>query len=153
MSRASIAILAVLAASLAPGARPPAADAASPPGSVVTHTGIFRSLQGEAHGEVQVNSLASGGRELRFSSSFRAFPYAGTEVHLSNPAIRGSTVRVGTLARCCSTHTFAIPASVNLSVHRSVLLWQVSSRRQVGRADLRPVTASQLSRSRAAGAD
>lgn len=116
-------------------AAPPTAPAAT------LAAGPFRSLDHATSGHATVVRLASGARRLNFSS-FRLAPGPNVRVWLVAGSPAGtdrytSRVDLGRIKSFSGNQSYTIPATLNLARYRTVMLWCVTFRVGLGRADLR----------------
>jgi hypothetical protein len=132
-----------LSAFLAAGALPGTAPAAT------LATGTFRSLDHATSGRATVVRLASGTQRLSFTS-FRLAPGPNVRVWLVAGSPAGtdrysSRVDLGRIRSFSGNQSYTVPSTVSLARYRTVMLWCVTFRVGLGRADLRltpPATAS-----------
>lgn len=131
ISHTTMAVAAFLAAAVLP----------APASAATLATGTFRSLDHATSGRATVARLASGSRRLSFTS-FRLAPGPNVRVWLVAGSPAGtdrytSRVDLGKIKSFSGYQTYTVPSTVNLARYRTVMLWCVTFRVGLGRADLR----------------
>ena len=112
----------------------------------LAYAGAFHTLSGPGQGSAQIYFLATGGRQLRFTSTFSTEINPNVEVWLvdapdvqsDSTVLQSPHVSLGSLQSGMGAQSYAVPDTVDLARFRSVTVWCVAAQVVFTTAPLMP---------------